>query len=196
MGGFFMLMVEQNNIPIDIKISEHPSVGYEIYDMGEITSTDPHGFYTTMKEGFNAEIAKSLASRFHANSIVPGRDIFGNGRPLSAYFSDIQGQLLIEWGEIDPSGEAKLHDFLNKELDIYERSNKGNIVRSGHYGEITLPFSDRPVSIALIDKFMGGDIINRHSDEFSIVLTMINHEILPVTSDGFPVHIQEFENKK
>ena len=70
--------------------------------------------------------ADSLENRMHNNSQVSGSHLFGNERPASAYFTLTKENLLIiEWGKINPNGEAKLHDFLNDHVDYQKRIQEG-----------------------------------------------------------------------
>lgn len=132
-------------------------------------------------------MAERLSSRMHNNSSVSGSNLFGQERPVSAYFTVIDGKLIIEWGEIDPYGQAKLHDYLNRSVGYAERIRRGGIVRSGHIANITLPGLNAKIGVALLDSLSSGNLIGENSPEYTIAATLLKNQILPITSEGYPV---------
>lgn len=137
----------------------------------------------------NKETAGALESRMHNNSSAIAKDVFGDGRPASAYFTLLpDGTLVVEWGKINPNGEAKLHDFLNREIDFIDRRKNGAVIKSGHLATITVS-GNRQVRVALLDYLFSRESIDRESPEYKIIATLLNYGIIPVTSDGYPVKV-------
>lgn len=132
---------------------------------------------------------RKLEFSMHQNSI-DGPGLFSGARPLSAYYSlkpekvcnRVVGysHLLIEKGAINPDGSAKLHDYLNTNIDYRRRCNNGYHLASGHHVDTG------GIEIALIDQF---DSNNNSFTAAQLVLiqNLIHNGILPITSDGFGV---------
>jgi hypothetical protein len=106
-------------------------------------------------------------------------------RPVSAYFTYNPNNqvLIIEWGLIDPkSNEAKLHDYLNRSLNLNQRSNDGMKISSGHLAKLT----GTNKRIALVDNLSH----ETPAEEITlpmkrIINTFYNHKIIPITAEGY-----------
>jgi hypothetical protein len=173
-----------------------PLIGQDIYDVAEVTVEGPRAFYEDMRETITPELAKSLQSRLHNNSYKSGDKYFGDKRPASSYYTLMDGRVLIEWGMIDPTGEAKLHDYLNREINVIERFKHGAIVRSGHIADITLPGREDEVRVALFDSIASDQRLDKESPEFDMTMTLLNHNVLPVTTGGFPIAFEDYQAPK
>lgn len=170
-----------------------PLIGHDVYDVTEVTSEDPRAFYEEMRGAITPDVARSLQSRLHFNSYKSGERLFGSKRPASSYYTLMNGKVLLEWGMIDPKGDAKLHTYLNREINIIERFKQGAIVRSGHVAEITLPNREEEIRVALFDSIVSDQQVDRESPEFDLTMTLLNHGVLPVTTDGFPVAFKDYQ---
>jgi len=168
-----------------------PLVGREEYDISKHPTIEANILARLFAGRMNDYLSASLSARLRTNSAVSGRGMFGADRPRSAYFTELDGKLIVEWGEIDPNGEGKLHDYLNREVDYNDRVKNGGTVRSGHLGFIRIPHSHTRARVGLIDSLSKEDVVTSKSSEFRIVVSMMNNGIIPVTSDGHPVIVRE-----
>lgn len=170
--------------------SQGPKIGIEVFPVDDrFTMRTLH--HNGRRQKIDAATAKLLAAKMHENSEVTGADTLGDFRPRSAYFSITpDNQVCVEWGEIDPEGDAKLHSFLNRELNATERAQSGWQQRSGHIAEINIAGRPQPMKVALFDSIAGCEVLfPSKSAEYRIAMTFINRGIMPITTDGFPVQI-------
>jgi hypothetical protein len=144
----------------------------------------------------NGKIAEALGEKMIHNSFVSWSNLFGNGRPLSAFYTHFrphnprnQQSIVIESGAIQENGEAKLHDFLRTEIRHDERVRIGHTVRSGHIASITIPYSDEIIRVALFDSLDKKYPLKVGKPEFPIVATLLKNNIIPITANGCPVKI-------
>ena len=135
---------------------------------------------------YRTEHTKALSFRLHHNSQFASPHLFGDQRPASAYFTILDDTMIIEWGEIDTNGSAKLHDYLNRAVDYKQRVAKGGTVRSGHIAQITSPTTGEKIRVALIDS-LRETVITPDQPEYQMVTTMMHTGIVPLTADGRPV---------
>jgi hypothetical protein len=109
-------------------------------------------------------------------------------RPRSAYFSvnpnadHSKKELIIETGNIDTAGVAKLHDYLNRNINYMERINSGYHLASGHLAESNYG------KLALIDQISGG--VAGSEPQAILVASLIGNKILPIGGDGVPILVQ------
>ncbi len=77
---------------------------------------------------------RSIANKLNNNSSSLRGETTGVERGASAYFTwnPENRTVIVEWGEIGPKNEAKLHDYLNNMIDYHDRHKKGMVVKSGH----------------------------------------------------------------
>ena len=109
------------------------------------------------------------------------------GRSLSAYFSlqlpnrenEVQGEVLVEAGQIMNDGTAKLHDYLNRQIDYPSRVSSGYHLVSGHLGLVG------EGEIALLDPVIEG--LPQNQTFNLLVSTLIANNIFPIGGDGVPV---------
>lgn len=161
-----------------------PLIGKEEYKIVSRTTSEIDGRLLELKKLFDRETARTTAFKLHNNNV----DRDGNKRPASAYFTILGNRLIIEWGEIDAQGDAKLHQYLSRSVDYAQRVKKGGIVRSGHIGHVNLPKAGR-IRIALLDSLWSQNPISPQDAEHNIVTTLLHNGILPITSDGYPISI-------
>lgn len=136
----------------------------------------------------NPNVALTVAT--HMSNNTPLRlHGFQMDRPLSAYFSirysitelgePILPELLIELGLIQGDGTAKLHDYLNQNVDYKGRFQLGYHLFSGHFAETIWG------SIALLDQlYYATDLTTDHA---VLINSLVSNEILPINSQGQPV---------
>ncbi|HEX6977401.1 MAG TPA: hypothetical protein VF185_03530 [Patescibacteria group bacterium] len=188
----------------EINIQEHnedlgnisPLIGREVYVS---SSTIGPGEMRLLRRAYNwigdSETARALEFRLHNNSCVASKDVFGEDRPASAYFTLLKdGTFVIEWGKINPNGEAKLHDFLNREVDYINRQKDGGVVRSGHLAYITVPGGYK-VRVALLDCLLSEKEVDYPSSNYTIVSTLLKQGIVPLASNGRPVNLKGGDQK-
>ena len=161
-----------------------PMIGRDIYPLVKEIAPAARQWLEGLSAAWNTDMAAKLSFRFHHNSEIAYASVFGNDRPASAYFTLYQNTFMIEWGKIDPKGNGKLHDFLNKELGIFNRRGFGAVVRSGHVGNISL--GKDSVRIGLVDSLVSDCPKAKDTPEYAMIASMLTQKILPVTSDGFP----------
>lgn len=125
----------------------------------------------------------SIARSMHGNS--PSlNECPGVGRGVSAYYSwDPKTEsLIVEWGEVGPDGEAKLHTYLNRAIDLPRRDKEGMIVRSGHMA------TSGDVMICLIDSLMEPDqLVLSEKPEYEIVKVLESYGAVVIGTDGYPI---------
>lgn len=82
----------------------------------------------------DAYFQRSIANKLNNNSSSLKSETAGVERGVSAYYTwnPEDRTVIVEWGEIGPTSEAKLHDYLNRMIDYHDRHKKGMVVRSGH----------------------------------------------------------------
>lgn len=187
-GGFFLAMSKETQKIIP-EVS-HPLIGTDLYP-AERDFSRKTLLFTANRALLvpTPKLAEELSFKLRNNS--EKSEQFGNDRPKSAYFSynPHRASVMIEWGEIAADGTAQLHDFLNREINPTQRDNQGWTVRSGHIGNIRFPHAEEPVPVALFDSIARTREITPQEAEYPIVLTLINNNIIPIGSDGYPVQI-------
>lgn len=174
----------------DTQAEIKPLIGREDYKVNDRYGAKAKRFHRMSAMRFGDETVTSrLASRLHNNSSMIGPQFFGDARPASAYFTALDGDVIVEWGEIDPTGNAKLHTYLNRNIDFATRRKEGGTIRSGHIGIVTFPGTEDTVRVALLDSIHPKHEITPESPEYPIVLTLLNNKIYPVSAEGSPVRI-------
>lgn len=171
-------------------VENEPLIGREEYSLTFDLNPEAHDLLERHTSHIITDrVAQNLGSKMHNNSREIDPKGLGRKRPASSYFTSLDGQLIIEWGEIDPKGEAKLHHYLNRSIDYIDRVKKGGIVRSGHTGLVK--FSNQPdfQRVALLDSLIHSTTLTPSAPEFPIIVTLANNGILPITSDGYPVQV-------
>lgn len=161
-----------------------PLIGKEEYEIIPNATPEISSRLFELKKLFGKETARAVAFQLHNNNA----DRYGMKRPASAYFTELDKKLIIEWGEIDAQGDGKLHTFLNRSVDYTKRVKTGGTVRSGHIGYINLPKAGT-LRIALLDSLWSEKTISPVNPEHNIVTTLSHNGILPLTSDGYPAQI-------
>lgn len=177
--------------PVQITNEYLPLIGREEYSLNTKVSLRTCRFSreSGIKITPNKHVRSALAFRFHYNSENASNEKFGNNRPASAYFTLLDGKLIIEWGEIDPEGNGKLHNYLNRNIDFIKRVKQGGLVRSGHIGWITTSDFSSKTRIALIDSIDSTANLTESSPEYPIITTLLSNNIVPVTTDGYPIAV-------
>lgn len=133
---------------------------------------------------------RSIASDMH-NNRDPRKVAVSipHERAVSAYFTydptdEVTEQIIIEWGTIDKTGEAKLHDYLWHVIDYHDRVKQGMRLSSGHLARMQAGFY-----IALLDQLSATNPttiqINKKSPLGKMINTLYTHEIVPLTSEGY-----------
>ena len=163
-----------------------PLIGKEEYEITPNATPEISSRLNKSRKLFDRDTARTIAFQLHNNSV----DRYGSKRPASAYFTRLDNKLIIEWGEIDAQGDAKLHEYLNRSVDYVQRVRKGGIVRSGHIGYVNLPKAGR-LRVALLDSLWSQNPISPQNPEYNIVTTLLHNGIFPITSDGYPPRISE-----
>ncbi len=161
-----------------------PLIGKEEYEIIPNATPEISRRLFEFKNLFDRDIARAIAFKLRNNNT----DRYDVKRPASAYFTRLDNKLIIEWGEIDAQGDAKLHQYLNRSVDYVQRVKKGGIVRSGHIGYINLPKAGR-LRVALLDSLWSENPISPQNPEHNMVTTLLHNGILPITSDGYPPQI-------
>jgi len=159
-------------------------IGKEEYEIIPNATPKTSSRLLKVREFFDTDTERSIAFQLHNNST--GR--YGSRRPASAYFTRLDNKLIIEWGEIDAQGDAKLHQYLNRSVDYVQRVREGGVVRSGHIGYINLPKVGR-LRVALLDSLWSGKPVSPQNPEHNMVITLLHNGIIPITSDGYPPQI-------
>lgn len=123
---------------------------------------------------------------FHLNwNTADPHGLIPHERPASAYFTYNPSNqvVLIEWGLVDPkNNEAKLHNYLNRSLNMSERAALGMKISSGHLARLT----GTNQYVALIDNLsheMPREKITLPMKQ--TINTLHNNSIIPITSEGF-----------
>lgn len=168
-----------------------PLIGRKEYAVVEGVSSPTLSHYSQLGKSVLPH-SSGIEFKMHNNSnnSASYREL-GKRRPASAYFTLLNGILIIEWGEIDPKGTAKLHDYLNREIDYLERVQNGGTVRSGHIGYFTIPEIETELRFALFDSLTGVVKLEDNRPENKMVSTLLNNGFMPVTSDGLPLALTE-----
>lgn len=132
----------------------------------------------------NQAAGESIARSMHGNSPSLNEGL-GIGRGVSAYYSwdPISESLIVEWGEIGPDGEAKLHTYLNRAIDLPGRHKEGMTIRSGHMSRT----KDGQVLVCLLDSVCRDFQIENNSPEYEIARTLNSYGALVVGADGSPI---------
>lgn len=133
----------------------------------------------------NDSARKAVAAQMHNNSPSQA-GIVAVDRGVSAYYSwdKESGQLIVEWGEIDAKGEAKLHQFLNQSINFSDRVKDGLTVRSGH-----MAVANHNRTICLIDSLTNDTVVDPTRPEFDIVDILTSHRAIVIGSDGWPISV-------
>lgn len=136
----------------------------------------------------NLALCESIARSMHGNSPSLDDNVVTVTRGVSTYFSwdPKEEALIVEWGEVGPDGEAKLHTYLNRAIDLPQRHKEGMVVRSGHMAKT----KRGQVLVCLIDSICRDSPINMNSDEYKIVRVLKSHGSLVIGSDGYPTRAQ------
>lgn len=132
----------------------------------------------------NQAAGESIARGMHGNSPSLSEDL-GIGRGVSAYYSwDPRSEsLTVEWGEVGPDGEAKLHTYLNRAIDLPRRHKEGMTIRSGHMSMT----NDGQVLVCLLDSVCRDSQVDNNSSEYEIVRTLRSYGALVIGTDGSPI---------
>ena len=119
------------------------------------------------------------------NNSTTSNPTLRHDRPVSTYFTldKKTGIIIIEWGSIDSSTKiAKLHDYLNRNIDYQTRVKEGMRLSSGHLALL----QDYEGSVALIDELFGNpDRAEKGSGIGILINTLYANKIYPVTPEGF-----------
>lgn len=198
-GGFFVVSKElymtdkwqpTPKEAVEAASQEKPLIGREDYVINDRYGAKARKFHImSAKRLGDKTITDRLASRFHNNSSMIGPQFLGDARPASAYFTALDDNVIVEWGEIDPTGDAKLHTYLNRNIDFNKRRKEGGTIRSGHIGIVTFPGSEDSVRVALLDSIHPTQEITPDSAEYPIVVTLLNNKIYPVSAEGNQIKI-------
>ncbi len=145
---------------------------------------------------------KSLERKMNDNINLTGKSPdapFGNKYIRSAFFSIVpppRSCVLVEFTKVLQDGRSQIpynHNMLREYIDTqgrYER-NKWQL-RSGHYGQIKIPGTHSYIWVALIDSIEGGRILTpEDSTDYTIAMTLLSHDIIPITADGFVVSFEK-----
>ena len=157
-----------------------PLIGKEEYKIISNFSFVINNSLLEFRRLFDEKTARSIAFQLHNNSTGS----YASKRPASAYFTELDDKLIIEWGEIDAQGDAKLHHYLNRSVDYVQRVREGGVVRSGHIGHINFPGAGK-LRVALLDSLWSENPISPLNPEYNMVTTLLHNGILPITSDGY-----------
>ncbi len=194
-----MSIIETRAINPDYSSSKEtpPLVGREKYPITRRMGVKAHLLERKAIASITPQVAIAIEQKLHNNSSIAWRSLIGDGRPKSAYFTLLDGQLIIEWGEIDVNnGQAKLHNYLNRTIDFITRRENGGVIRSGHIADIQIPDFQYPTPnttqrVGLIDSINKERIITPNIAEYHIVTTLWQQGIIPVSSNGYPAIISQ-----
>lgn len=132
-------------------------------------------------ERFRRSITFNLCNNTPSNrfSVIP------HNRPVSAYYTynPEDETVIVEWGTIDPKKkEAKLHIYLNKNIDFFTRRNLGMRISSGHLAK----FSKTNRYLALFDNLTHQPTEKKPDDQIRKTIDILyQNSIIPITADGF-----------
>lgn len=145
----------------------------------------------------DGDLAHALQYKLHHNSEVASMHLFGDERPLSAYFivtKDPRNRsvLSIVWGKVNEKGHSKVHTFLS-ENPVYKGLKEDCVFqRSGHIATVTIPYSQESFVVALLDsisKIGDKSTVTKKNVEFLIVTTLLSNYIIPITTDGYVITV-------
>ncbi|MCL5438791.1 MAG: hypothetical protein M1268_02275 [Patescibacteria group bacterium] len=181
-------MVEADLIELSCQPERRVLIGRDDYAVVPVLSDQANAFLLESQEriALVKKHARALEFKFNNNSAEDLHNQFRGGRPKSAYFTLLDGRLIVEWGEISADGNAKLHDYLNRNLDYNRRVKSGGVLRSGHIGAIHFRKCPAEIRLALIDSLWSGQQIVESSPEYKITTTLLHNGILPITTDAIP----------
>lgn len=169
-----------------------PLVGRRELSVVKAINDTNHRFLEMLNNAISQSLAESISFKMHNNSAYG----LGSERPVSAYFTLIpkkwpnKERLLIEWGQICPDGNAKLHNYLNGHINHQQRIKDGAIIRSGHIGPLYIPTIKQAFEFALLDALAKDLMVKRNSPNFKIIASLLSKRIAVVTSDGYPVRVE------
>lgn len=111
------------------------------------------------------------------------REIIAHERASSAYFTynPKAEEVIIEWGMIDATGNAKLHTYLNRVIDYPERAKQGMQLSSGHLARVT----GTETYLAYLDRLSVKNEFAPNNPMARMINTLHMHGFIPITAEGF-----------
>lgn len=159
---------------------------------------------TLIIDGKNIPYASFLAMKMHSSitDYNPNSFLFGDHYPHSALFTLIKtpqptGVIIESTKRIQLDGlHTKVSSVGHKPIrditNIRPRIERGWEMRSGEYGQIRIPETGSKTWVALIDSLMGNNILKpSQSPEYYIALTLLSHDIIPITADGYVASLEK-----
>ena len=182
------IIKQTTEAPLAIKDLEDPNIFYQVYNAESV----PGMQYDMLRAGEHIDdhYAKCISSKFRNNSMPIASRTLGRGRPVSANYilNPNDGKYYVVWGGFEANGEAKLHEHIVCSQIYNDLKNiPGIIIRSGHMGSVVFIQYSVPIRIALFDSFCSEKHPEPHPEELPIITTLFNNNILPVTTDGYPI---------
>jgi hypothetical protein len=202
MGGFFMAYFKEKMTSLlesqPITLGEYPeaiaehtegaSVGRIILTERTMGTWSPDAtflrFYTALNSKNSDSIEYRRKTTFSLNNNSPCTiEPITHERALSAYFTynPTEQTVILEWGMINPTGDSKLHTFLNRAVNYPARAAQGMQLSSGHLARVTgtetyLAYMDR---LSIDNQFAPNEPMAR------IINTLHSYGFIPITSEGF-----------
>lgn len=129
-----------------------------------------------------ANLRRNIVFSLNNNSPCQ-REPVAHERALSAYFTYNPDErvVILEWGMIDLTGNAKLHTFLNQVIDYNARAAQGMQLSSGHLARV--PGTE--THLAYLDRLSVANQFAHNKPTARMINTLHSYGFIPLTSEGF-----------